>query len=255
MTSSLSHLPGRDVERLSAYLDGQLSSREQDKLRARLAGEPHLRRALAELESTVGLLQAVPQVRPPRSFSLTPEMVASPSFSWTVPALRWATAVAAFAFFSLVGFDIVTSQSAIPASAPEAALEMPAAEPFSLQSEGQRAEADGGAAQAPEEEAAMEAAPAAEDQRSTPAPTGELGDMAGASALDEADVAQATEQAASPMAPSGGTEATEGLAGADDVGRQPAVGPRLWLRLAEVALAMLVVALAFVGWQVRHRVP
>ncbi len=98
------HLSPRDLERLSAYLDGECSSKEAAKLESRLQLEPGLRQALEELRATAGLLHALPEVPPPRSFALTPEMVGLKQRR-AYPVLRLATALASIAFVALIGLD------------------------------------------------------------------------------------------------------------------------------------------------------
>jgi hypothetical protein len=71
MAKSLSR---RDLEALSAYLDGQFSPRNIRKLESRLRHEPDLQRALEQLRQTRHALRSAPQARSPRSFTLTPEM-------------------------------------------------------------------------------------------------------------------------------------------------------------------------------------
>jgi hypothetical protein len=111
MTSDLKHLPQRDVERLSAYLDHELAQAEQAKLEERLQEEPRLRRALAELRGTVRALNLLPDVEPPRNFTLTPEMVGQRRPGDRYPLLQFATAFAALAFLVVIGFDAVVSNS------------------------------------------------------------------------------------------------------------------------------------------------
>jgi len=65
-------LSDRDLELLSAYLDGELDDRERSDLESRLAGEAPLREALAELRATVELVRELPRLRAPRSFALDP---------------------------------------------------------------------------------------------------------------------------------------------------------------------------------------
>lgn len=115
------HLSPRDLKRLSAYLDGELSRREADNLEARLRSEPVLRQALDELRSTATLLRALPQISPPRDLTLTAEMVGVAQRR-PYPVLRLATALASLAFVALVGLDAISS--ALPfagsmASAPD----------------------------------------------------------------------------------------------------------------------------------------
>lgn len=66
------NLSDRDLELLSAYLDGELDDRERSDLESRLADEAPLREALAELRATVELVRQLPRLRAPRSFALDP---------------------------------------------------------------------------------------------------------------------------------------------------------------------------------------
>ncbi len=132
--SRLSRLTPRDLESLSAYADGALSPVERRDLDARLAQDPALRQALAQIRATSSLLRALPQVRPPRSFTLTPEMAGIRSGRVRFPLLPMATALATLAFVVTVGVDMfggVTSNAAFRAAAPaeELALQAPAALP------------------------------------------------------------------------------------------------------------------------------
>jgi anti-sigma factor RsiW len=132
--SRLSRLTPRDLESLSAYADGALSPVERRDLDARLAQDPALRQALAQIRATSSLLRALPQIRPPRSFTLTPEMAGIRSGRVRFPLLPMATALATLAFVVTVGVDMfggVTSNAAFRAAAPaeELALQAPAALP------------------------------------------------------------------------------------------------------------------------------
>jgi hypothetical protein len=68
-------LPARDLERVSAYLDNELSSGERATFEQRLKNEPNLSRAFTELKTTRTLLRRAPQRRVPRSFAIRPESV------------------------------------------------------------------------------------------------------------------------------------------------------------------------------------
>jgi hypothetical protein len=126
---NLSELSRRDLERLSAYLDGELSQKESTRLEARLRVEPTLRDAFKELKLTSRLVSSLPEVRPPRNFTLSPEMVGVREKRSMYPIFRFATVVAAVAFAILVGADtFFLSESGmmsdmIPAAAPEVMLE------------------------------------------------------------------------------------------------------------------------------------
>ncbi len=115
-------LPARDLEQLSAHLDGQLNDVEEQALLARLPREPGLQRALAELRQVREALRTLPPVRPPRNFTLTPSMVglAAPRTSRGL-AFAWGSALASLAFVVLAAVDLaggglVASRQAAPAA-------------------------------------------------------------------------------------------------------------------------------------------
>ncbi len=70
----MNHLSFRDYEKFSAYLDGQLSPAETQKLEAQLKANPEWRLALDELSATRTLLRSAPRYRAPRNFTLSPEV-------------------------------------------------------------------------------------------------------------------------------------------------------------------------------------
>ena len=70
----ISGISPRDLERLSAYLDKALSSREHSQLEQRLKADPSLAAALKAIESTRALLRRAPQRRTPHNFILTRAM-------------------------------------------------------------------------------------------------------------------------------------------------------------------------------------
>jgi hypothetical protein len=90
----------RDVERLSAYLDGELSQAERARLESRFARDAGLSAALDELRTTRALLRRTPRRRAPRSFTLTPKMAGlRPPQPRAVPVLRFASVVATLLLF------------------------------------------------------------------------------------------------------------------------------------------------------------
>jgi anti-sigma factor RsiW len=68
------HISNRDWQQLSAYVDGQLGSRQSARLGARLAKEPDLQSVLDDLRLMKKGLRELPELRAPRNFTLTPEM-------------------------------------------------------------------------------------------------------------------------------------------------------------------------------------
>jgi hypothetical protein len=116
--NSFSRISQRELERLSAYLDGTLSSRETDRIEARLREDPILQDALEELRRTSQLLRALPTVRVPRNFALTPQMAGQVAKRPAYPALRLATALASLALVLMVGFDALSGSLLQGAHAP-----------------------------------------------------------------------------------------------------------------------------------------
>lgn len=68
-------LTERDLELLSAYLDGALTEAERADLEARLQTDAELSRELARLRATVDLVRTLPSLSAPRDFTLTRDMV------------------------------------------------------------------------------------------------------------------------------------------------------------------------------------
>jgi anti-sigma factor RsiW len=106
----LIHLPARDLELLSAYLDGELSARDLARLLPRLEREPGLKQALEEMKAVVQQLGSLPEAPLPRSFTLTPETTGLRSRPRVYPVFQFATALAAIVFVALVGLDTFTGQ-------------------------------------------------------------------------------------------------------------------------------------------------
>lgn len=79
------NLSAEDIELLSSYLDNELTIAERMALERRLRTDPDLRLELEELRATTVMLQNVPSVVPPRSFTLDPTQAPRQPFAWT----RW----------------------------------------------------------------------------------------------------------------------------------------------------------------------
>ncbi|WP_298818776.1 anti-sigma factor family protein [Chloroflexus sp.] len=139
--TSQSELPERDRELLSAYIDNQLTLAERATLERRLAGDPTLRRELAELRATRDLLRDQPWVAPPRSFTLTPEMVSARRRAFTLPAwLQPLSGLVALVVVMLIGWQVIglstrstldnqSQAMAAPTNPPAAAAAVPLEEP------------------------------------------------------------------------------------------------------------------------------
>jgi hypothetical protein len=111
----------RDIENLSAYLDGHLPQSEKARLEKRLQSEADLSAALKELLHTRAILQRVPQRRVPRNFTLTPKMAGiKPPVPRIVPVFSWASAIAMLLFIFTLGTSLV-GQLSLGAAAPKMA--------------------------------------------------------------------------------------------------------------------------------------
>lgn len=165
----------RDVEQISAFLDGKLPQREAARLQMRIAANPELASIYRQLSQTRTLLRKLPAQRAPRNFTLTPHMagVRAPA-PRSFPLFRFASAFASLLLlltFAVNGISQLADNA--PAAAPAygmgggpmtEAMEEPAAPAPQLQSGG------GGnieiPAATPSDTAQNSAAPAEESMRS-----------------------------------------------------------------------------------------
>jgi len=126
-------------EDLSAYLDGQLTSRETGRIERHLETCAECRAELEALRHTVGLLRMVPEARPPRSFLLpvseTAQQRGEQRLHFAYATLRLATTVATALLVLVVSGDALL-RYALPRpaapiwevqAAPTMVLEQPAA--------------------------------------------------------------------------------------------------------------------------------
>jgi hypothetical protein len=135
--TSLSQLSRRDVERLSAYLDGELSAAERARLEERIKEDPDLRSALEEMRTAVWLMRSMPDVKVPRNFILTPDMVGIRDRPRAYPIFQFATALATLALIVVVGIDFFSpiaagrvasvAQEALPVEEAVGEMEEPSA--------------------------------------------------------------------------------------------------------------------------------
>lgn len=157
----------RELEQLSAYLDGMLSAREQAAVEKRLREDAAFRRKLDDLRLTVRALRSLPEVKLPRNFTLTPEMVGQ-TRRMPLLVMRAATAFAVLALVVTLGVDALTrfglsgGMMAMEA-APQAAVEAVEAPVIAEEAPAMAEDALGGAAAdsingVPEEEILLEEA-------------------------------------------------------------------------------------------------
>ena len=122
MTVSHPPLSDRDLELLSAYLDGALSDREQETVEQRLARDAALRATLDDLRETVALLRDLPPLQAPRNFTLDPAVYGRPIPRWRrlfafETVLQFSGALGAAASIALVIAVVFFSQGAEKPSA------------------------------------------------------------------------------------------------------------------------------------------
>jgi anti-sigma factor RsiW len=103
----------RREEALSAYIDGELGTRERADLERSLAEDATLRAELAELRQVVGMMREVPRAPLPRSFTLDPAVYGRAQRPWRglYPALRTATVLATLALIFLFAGDVLLGLS------------------------------------------------------------------------------------------------------------------------------------------------
>jgi hypothetical protein len=203
----------RDLEAISAYLDGQLSGKEQARLDARLQADTDLRLALEGMRRTRSMLRSMPRLRAPRNYVLTPQMLRRKSSPPAYPVLRLASALATFLFVLVLAGDLLSITAPQPAAV---LLAEPTQEAVMQESAGETAEQERAAApagaEAPQEAlktlpsgtpeiGLMEAPPAAESEAQlaepTPVPEAELFAAAPAD-QSEGDTAAADQPVAEP---------------------------------------------------------
>jgi hypothetical protein len=109
----------RDLEQISAYLDGQLSQDDSARLASRLKTDPELRAVYEEMRQSQALLRKLPMRRAPRNFRLTAKMAGvKPPLPRIFPLFRLASAFAAILFFMGYALNLSAPLAAPMAAAP-----------------------------------------------------------------------------------------------------------------------------------------
>lgn len=199
----------RDLELLSSYLDGQLSSADSARLESRLRTEPGLRSVLQDLRGARSVLRQLPMRKAPRNFRLTPQMVRkNPPLPRAYPMFRFATTLATLLLFFTFGLNYLGPQLA---SQPPAFGMGGGGDPDTFAAESAQVEEAPGAelpaTEAPAEEPSVAMAPmptasaAAEDSaRAADTPTDEAGNAVGGGAA-ELQPPPAPAETAPPVSP------------------------------------------------------
>ena len=115
---------------LSEYIDGRLPEEARRLVERHLSRCGQCQGELVSLRATVSMLRWIPQAAPPRSFTITPEMVGGPSRykqPGYLPAFRYATAMSLLLLVALtvgdmfLGGDYIRPQAAMTKMASESA--------------------------------------------------------------------------------------------------------------------------------------
>jgi hypothetical protein len=282
-------ISNRDWVQLSAYLDGELSTREVKKLEARLGSEPEVRAALDDLKRTKHILSRTPTLKVPRNFTLSAQQAGIRRSRAPAVGYSWAAAVLSFLFIAVVVVDLGTgslkgslpaagvprAEEALPQAAMEAAPAADAVEEPALLAAEESVESQNAADQ--EAEMAQEAAaPAAEVGA-----TGEVGAVEEENLPEEAaqDVAEGQAKTApeeSDRAAEPGTDGAASSESGEDGGAAPAptaeaeiesyyevieeetptrvVQPAIpWIRILEVLLGLGAAGFTSAAWIRRRR--
>jgi anti-sigma factor RsiW len=113
-------------ENLSAYLDGELSARDRERVRQHLEQCEACQWDLRTLQQTVGLLRSLPQVKAPRSFEIprSAPVPAAPFWMrpWAYGALQVATGAAAALLVITLAGHALSAPAMYAAPARDAAL-------------------------------------------------------------------------------------------------------------------------------------
>lgn len=282
-------ISNRDWVQLSAYLDGELSVREANKLESRLAAEQGLRAALKDLQSTKQILSRTPRIKVPRNFTLTPQQVGVKHARSAAVGYSWAAAVLSLLFVAVVVVDLGTgnskgalsmdmaarSEQILPEAAMEAAPSDTQGEEPALLAADEAIESENAADQGaePVQEAAAPAAEEAtageeglamdsdlqngatqdqaqEQAKSAPQETGSVGELA----IEEESELQTQDETGLAAPPSQEPEVERYYEVPEEeipktVGRSTSA----WYRILEILLALGAIGFASTAWMKRRR--
>ena len=99
-------ISNKDLAQISAYLDGELSQRDSNKLEARMEGNPEFQAALEDLKTVKAVLSHTPRLSVPRNFTLKPRLVESPRRHSPMRGYHLAAAALSFLFIGVVVLDV-----------------------------------------------------------------------------------------------------------------------------------------------------
>jgi len=161
----------RNLETISAYLDGELTTNERERFEYQLQKDDNLQNLYQDLKRTRSVLRSAPKLRAPRNFILTPKMAGiDAKQSRVFPLFRFASAFAAFLLVLLFLGDLFVLPGMM--NSPSRAIQV--AESLQVEEPAPEMETDMFASQPPAaaepvmEEMPAEGAPALGDNLSPP---------------------------------------------------------------------------------------
>jgi len=98
-------LSSRELKFLSAYLDGELSKKDQKRIEKLLSDHPAASSSLEELRQVKNILKLLPIQKVPRNFTISTEQVSRSRIPKLVGVLRYASAVSAALLAVILAFD------------------------------------------------------------------------------------------------------------------------------------------------------
>lgn len=110
----------RDIEQLSAYLDGQLSPSDSARMESRIKSDAELASAFNDLRAARGILRKLPARKAPRNFTLTRQMVGlKPPMPRSYSFFRFSTAFATFLLMLTFATNLIAPRlTVVPAAFP-----------------------------------------------------------------------------------------------------------------------------------------
>ncbi len=100
-------LSSRELQFLSAYLDGELSKKDQKRVEILLSDHPAASHSLEKLQYSKSVLKLLPVHKVPRNFTITIEEVDRPLIPALAGVLRYASAVSAVLLAVVLAFDFI----------------------------------------------------------------------------------------------------------------------------------------------------
>jgi len=101
-------LSSRELQLLSAYLDGELSNKDQKRIERLLSDHPAANSSLEKLRQVKSVIKLLPIHKVPRNFTISTEEVNRPLIPNLAVVLRYASAVSAALLAVVLAFDFIS---------------------------------------------------------------------------------------------------------------------------------------------------